>query len=114
VALQRPHTEDPQQVWRYTTGNNALAMAAARYDGKLADFLLPAASTQFYSREAQLAAFLTNPQRTVASAEKGPKAKDNRELLQLLGYVATEEDRVPQLILNTLGMWRIDVEDIDV
>ena len=65
---------------------------------------------------------------TVASAEKGsgrpelrggavavaPKPKDDRELLQLLGYVATEEDRVPQLILNTLGMWRIDVEDIDI
>jgi protocatechuate 3,4-dioxygenase beta subunit len=113
VALQRPHTEDPQQVWRYTTGNNALAMVAARYDGKLAESLLPAGTAGWVSRELQLAGFLANPQRAVETAEKASKVMEDRELLQLLGYLATDEDRVSRLILNTLGMWRIDVEDID-
>ncbi len=113
VALQRLHTENPQQVWRYATGNNALAMVAARYDGKLAESLLPAGTAGWVSRESQLAGFLANPQRAVETAEKAPKAKDDRELLQLIGYLATDEDRVSPLILNTLGMWRVDVEDID-
>jgi hypothetical protein len=113
IALQRPPTENPEQVWRYATGNNALAMAAARYDAKLAELLLPAGPAQWVSRESQLAAFLVNPRRAVDTADKAPKAKDDRELVQLIGYLATEEDRVPRLILNTLGMWRIDVEDID-
>jgi hypothetical protein len=112
VALQRPHTQDRQQIWRYATGNSAVAMAAARYDSKLAGFLLPE-STNHFSREAQLAGFLVNPRRAVENAEKSTKEKDNRELLQMIGYLATEEDRVPRLILHTLGIWRIDVEDID-
>ncbi len=110
VALQRPHTEDPQRVWRYATGNNGLAMVAARYDGKLAELLLPLASVDWVSREAQLARYLANPQRAIDTAEK---AKEDRERLTLIGYLATEEDRLPRLILNTLGIWRIDVEDID-
>src|SRR5262249_31420754 len=113
VALQRPHTEDPQKVWRYTTGNNALAMAAARYDGKLAGFLLAAPTPQFYSRESRLAAYLANPRRVVESFGKSPKAEEDREILQLIGYLATEEEGIPRLIFNALGMWRIDVEDID-
>jgi len=113
VALQRPHTDDPQRIWRYATGNNALAMAAARYDGKLADFLLPMQSTEWIARESHLAQFLANPQRAVEMAEKGSRTKDDRELLQLIGYLATAEDQVPRLILNSLGMWRVDVEDID-
>ena len=113
VALQRPHTENTEQVWRYSTGNSALAMAAARYDGKLAELLLPSGTAQWLSREAQLAGFLINPQRAIETAEKAPQAKDDRERLQLIGYLATDEDRVPRLIFNTLGIWRIDVEDID-
>jgi protocatechuate 3,4-dioxygenase beta subunit len=113
IALQRPPTDDPQQVWRYHTGNNALAMAAARYDRTLAEFLLAPPTTQFYSREAALAGFLVHPRRSVANVDKAPKGKDDRELLQLIGFVTTEDDRIPRLILNTLGIWRIDVEDID-
>jgi protocatechuate 3,4-dioxygenase beta subunit len=113
VALQRPPTENPQQVWRYATGNNALAMVAARYDGKLAELLLPARTADWVSREAQLAGFLANPQRAVATVEKAPQGKDDREVLQLIGYLATDEDGISRLILNTLGIWRIDVEDID-
>jgi len=113
VALRRPDNGDPQEVWRYMTANNALAMAAARYDGKLAEFLLPSAPIEWASRESKLAEFLANPQRAVESAEKAPKAKDDRELVQLIGYLSTEPDHVPRLIFNSLGMWRIDVEDID-
>jgi|GEM_PF-5243577 len=113
VALQRPRTENPQQVWRYATGNNALAMVAARYDGKMAELLLPAATAGWVSREAHLAGFLANPQRAITTVEKAPQAKDDREVLQLIGYLATDEDGISRLILNTLGMWRIDVEDID-
>jgi len=113
IALQRPHTENPQQFWRYATGNNALAMVASRYDGKLAEYLLPARTAGWVSRESQLAGFLANPQRAVETAERTPKAKDDHELVQLLSYLATDEDRVSRLILNTLGMWRVDVEDID-
>ena len=112
VALQRPHTADPQHVWRYATGNNALAMAAARYNGKLAEFLVPSGPEQWYSRGGLLAEFLANPQRAVAAPEKAGKTKDQREVL-LITYLATEEDRVPQLIFSTLGIWRIDVEDIE-
>jgi hypothetical protein len=113
VALQRPPTDDPQKIWLYATGNNALAMVAARYDGKLAGSLLPAAAAEWVARESQLAKFLADPQRAIAAAEKAPKAKDDRELVQLIGYLATAEDRVPRLILNSLGIWRVDVEDID-
>jgi cytochrome c2 len=74
---------------------------------------LPAETAGWVPRESHLAGFLANPQRAVETAEKAPKAKDDRELLQLIGYLATEEDRVSRLILNTLGMWRVDVEDID-
>jgi hypothetical protein len=113
IALQRRHTDDPQQMWRYHTANNALAIAAARYDGKLAELLLPTAASQWVAREAQLAEFLANPHRAVETAEKAAKTKDGRDLVQLIGYLATDEQRVPRLILSTLGMWRIDVEDID-
>jgi hypothetical protein len=112
VALQRGHTEDPRQIWRYHHGNNALAMVAARYDGKLAESLLPAATAVFTPREAPLARFLANPQRAVAALEQAPP-KDDRERLQLIAYLATDEDGVPRLILNTLGIWRVDVEDFD-
>jgi hypothetical protein len=112
VPLWRPHTEDPQKVWRYVTGNSALAMAAARYHGKLAEFLVPSASTPWVSRERLLAAFLANPQRAVAAAEPAAKKGDDREV-RLITYLATEEGRVPRLILSTLGIWRIDAEDID-
>lgn len=113
IALQRPHTEDPQQVWRYQTANNALAIAAARYDGKLAELLLPTAASQRVLRGSLLAEFLANPQRAVETAEKAAKTTDDRELVQLIGYLSTDEQRVPRLILNTLGIWRIDVEDSD-
>jgi hypothetical protein len=112
LALQRPATENPQQVWRYATANSALAMVAARYDGKLAELLLPA-RTAWESREAQLAGFLANPQRSIATAEKALPGKDDREVLQLIGYLATDEDGISRLILHTLGVWRIDAEDID-
>ena len=113
VALRRPDNGDPQEVWRYMTSNNGLALAAARYDGKLAEFLLPSAPTEWASRESKLAQFLANPQRAVEAAEKAPKGKDDRELAQLIGYLSTEPDHVPRLIFNSIGMWRIDVEDID-
>src|SRR5262245_3225468 len=112
VALHRTHTEDPQQIWLYATGNNGLAMAAARYDGKLAEFLLPS-TTEWTARESNLAEFLANPQRAVEAAEKAPKGKGDRELEQLIGYLSADHDRLPRLIFNSLGMWRIDVEDID-
>jgi protocatechuate 3,4-dioxygenase beta subunit len=112
VLLWRPHTEDPQKVWRYVTGNGALAMAAARYHGKLAEFLLPSAPAPWASREVLLAAFLANPQRAVAAAGQAAKKGDNREV-RLITYLATEEGRIPRLIFSTLGMWRIDAEDID-
>jgi hypothetical protein len=111
VALQRPRTEDPQEIWRYVTGNSALAMVAARYDNRLAESLLPAGKAVFPSREFQLAGFLANPRRAVEAAEKA--RKDDRELLQVISYLATEDDEMPRQILNTLGIWRIDVEDID-
>lgn len=117
IALQRPYTADPQQVWRSTTGNSALAMVAARYDARLAAFLLPvapAAPGGWVSREAQLARFLAQPQRAVEAAAQAPKSIDDRQLVQLLTHLATEEDRIPRLILNTLGLWRVDVEDIDL
>jgi hypothetical protein len=113
VALQRPQTENPQQVWRYTTGNNALAMVVARYDGKLAKSLLAAGKDGWASRESQLAEFLVNPKHAVETAEKAADAKNDRDLLQLINFLATEEDRLPRLILNRLGIWRVDVEDID-
>ena len=72
-----------------------------------------ASSDVSFTRESRLAGFLANPQQAIANAEKAPKAKEDRELLQLLGYLATDEDSVPRLILNTLSMWRVDVEDID-
>jgi hypothetical protein len=111
VLLRRPHTEDPHHVWRYTIGNSALAMAAARYHGKLAEFLVPAGPPQWMSRGSLLAEFLANPRRTV-SADKAGKTKADRELL-LITYLATEEARVPRLIFTTLGIWRIDAEDIE-
>ncbi len=112
VLLRRPHTEDPHQAWRYYTGNSALAMAAARYHGKLAELLVPTGQPQWMSRGGLLAEFLANPQRAVATAEKAGKTKDRSEVL-LITYLATEEDGVPRLIFSTLGMWPIDVEDID-
>lgn len=113
VLLLRPRTEDPKQVWRYVTGNSALAMAAARYHGKLAEFLLPSGTAPWIAREGLLAEFLANPRRTVAAAAKGGTTKDDREVL-LITYLATEEGRIPRLIFSTLGMWRIDVEDIEL
>src|SRR5262249_45547573 len=110
VLLRRPHTEDARQVWRYTTGNSALALPAARDDGKLAEFLAPSGPAPCMAREGLLAEYLSNPQRAVAGAEKAGTTKDNREVL-LITYLATEEDGVPRLIFSTLGMWRIDVED---
>jgi tetratricopeptide (TPR) repeat protein len=114
VALHRPHTEDPQKIWLYATGNNGLAMAAARYDGKLAEFLLPS-TKDWTARESSLAEFLANPQRAVEAAEKAPKGKSkgDLELVLLIGYLSTDQDRLPRLIFNSLGMWRIDVEDIE-
>jgi RNA polymerase sigma factor (sigma-70 family) len=112
VLLKRPHSEDPKQVWRYTSGNSALAMAAARYHGKLAEFLVPSGWAPWMSRGGLLAEFLANPQRTVAATDKAGKTKYDREVL-LITYLATKEDGVPRLIFSTLGMWRIDVEDID-
>jgi hypothetical protein len=113
VALQRPQTENPQQIWLYATGNNALAMVAGRYDAKLAESLLPVGKAVLGSRESQLASFLANPKRAVEATEKASGAKNDRELLQIINYLATEQDRIPQLILSTLGIWRPDVEDID-
>jgi hypothetical protein len=112
VLLRRPHTEDPKQVWRYFMGNSALAMAAARYHGKLAEFLVPSGPAAWMSRGGLLAEFLANPQRAVSAADKAGKTKSNRAVL-LITYLATQEDGVPRLIFSTLGMWRIDVEDID-
>jgi hypothetical protein len=87
-------------------------MAAARYHGKLAEFLVPSAPAPWMARESLLAEFLANPHRTVAAVEKAGKEKDDREV-RLITYLATEEDNVPRLIFTALGMWRIDVEDID-
>jgi RNA polymerase sigma factor (sigma-70 family) len=112
VLLKRPHTEDPQHVWRYTTGNSALAMAAARYHGKLAEFLVPTGWNPGMSRGSLLAEFLADPKRTVSAAAKSAEEKQQREVL-LITYLATREDEIPRRILTTLGMWRIDVEDID-
>jgi len=113
VALQRTPTEDPAKSWRYTTTNNALALTAACYDAKLAELLLPAPSAQQYAREGSLAAFLVHPQRSVAAAEKSSSPDVLRERLQLIDYLATAEDQIPRLIHRTLGIWRIDAEDID-
>ena len=41
AALQRIPPKDAEHNWRYTTGNNAIATVAARYDGKLAAAILP-------------------------------------------------------------------------
>jgi hypothetical protein len=113
VLLRRPHTEDPNQLWRYNSGNSALAMAAARYHGKLAELLVPSGWAAWMPRGGLLAEFLANPQRAVATADKAGKTKgDDREVL-LITYLATEEEGVPRLIFTTLGLWRIDVEDID-
>jgi hypothetical protein len=113
VLLQRSHTEDPQHVWRYATGNSALAMTAARFDAKLAELLLPRTTAVFTAREAPLAEFLVNPLRAVAAAEKAPKTKGDRGLVQLIVCLATPEDQIPRLIFTTMGIWRIDVEDFD-
>ena len=113
VALQRQQTEDPENIWLYATGNNALAMVAGRYDAKLAESLLPAGKAVLVSRESQLASFLVNPKRTVEATEKASGEKNDRDLLQLINHLATEDDRIPQLILTTIGIWRPDVEDID-
>jgi hypothetical protein len=112
VLLRRPHTEDPKQVWRYFMGNSALAMAAARYHGKLAEFLVPSGPAAWMSRGGLLAEFLANPQRAVSAGDKAGKTKSGREVL-LITYLTTHEDGVPRLIFSTLGIWRIDVEDID-
>lgn len=113
VALQRPNTEDPQNMWRFATGNSALALAAARYDARLAEFLLPTGPAQIGVRETQLARFLASPRRTIEEAEKAPRTKGDRDQVKLISYVATPEDRIPRLIFSTLGIWPIDVEDID-
>ncbi len=112
-ALQRAPTEDPQRQWRYQTTNNALAMSMARYDAKLAELLLPVPSPQFSGREGQLAQFLLHPQRTALAAGKASTPKEVQELLQLISYLGTEEEQLPRLIHRTLGIWRIDAEDID-
>jgi hypothetical protein len=113
IALMRPHTDDPQQMWRYATGNSALAMAAARYDAKLAELLLPAATANWVARESLLAEFLTNPQRAVEAAEKKASAKGDHDVLRIIVLLSAEEQQFPRLILNNLGIWRIDAEDID-
>jgi hypothetical protein len=64
------------------------------------------------AREGLLAEFLANPRRAV-SAGKAGATKDDREVL-LITYLATEEGRIPRLIFSTLGLWRIDVEDIEL
>ena len=87
-------------------------MAAARYHGKLAEFLVPSGPEAWAPRGILLAEFLANPQRTVTAADKAGKTKSDREVL-LITYLATREDSVARLIFTTLGMWRIDVEDID-
>ena len=112
VALQRPDGRSPaglalrHREQRVGHGRRALRRQAGRVSPAYRK------CSRVY-REAQLAGFLANPQRAVETAERTPKAKDNRELLPLLSYLATDEDRVSRLILNTLGMWRVDVEDID-
>jgi hypothetical protein len=113
VLLRRPHTEDPKHAWRYTMGNYALAMAAARYHGKLAEFLVASGPPQWMSRGGLLAEYLANPRRAVAAAGKAGATKDNSEV-SLITYLATEEGRVPRLVFSTLGFWRIDVEDIEL
>jgi hypothetical protein len=114
VALQRTPTDDPEKVWRYQTANNALTMTIARYDPKLAALLLPAPSKVMQSREAQLAHFLVHPERTVQAATKAQSPDTARVLTQLIGYIGTEEDQLPRLIHHTLGIWRIDGEDLDI
>jgi hypothetical protein len=108
VALMRTPTEDPQKVWRYQTTNYTLALAATRYDAKLAELLLPAPSTVMQARESLLARFLVHPRRTVEDA-----ANAQKKVLELLGYLAVEEDQIPRLIHHTAGIWWIDTEDID-
>ena len=87
-------------------------MAAARYNGKLAEFLVPSGWNPGMSRGSLLAEFLANPQRTVSATGKAGETKFDRDVL-LITYLATREDEIPRRILTTLGMWRIDVEDID-
>ncbi len=113
VALHRPPTNDPNLAWRVATTNDAVAIAAARYDGKLAELLLATPGPQVYTREGLLARFLVHPRRTVLEAAKGSSPQEERERSQLIGYVGTPEDRLPRLIQHTLGIWRIDAEDID-
>jgi protocatechuate 3,4-dioxygenase beta subunit len=113
VTLHRLPTVDSQQVWRYAGGNNALAMAAARYDGKLAEFLLAPDPAHASFRETSLATFLANPQRSIEKLELAANARNDGDLVQMIKYLATDQDQLTRLILNTLGMWRPDVEDID-
>jgi len=115
VALARKATEDPEQIWRYRSTNNALAMVAAGYDAKLAELLLPAPSREWQAREQQLADFLVNPQRAAEAVEKSASPERRaQDLAQLLGYAGIAENQIPRLIFRTLGIWRIDVEDIDL
>jgi hypothetical protein len=75
--------------------------------------VLPSGTIEWVSRDAQLASFFANPQRALELDEKALRTKGDRELLPLIGYLATHDDRVPEHVLDTLGIWRTDVEDID-
>jgi hypothetical protein len=112
VALQRLPSKGSEHDWRYSTGNNAIAMVVARYNGQLAHALLPLPDDTAVSREGLLAAFLTNPRQAIAATVKA-KGETDRDLLRLITYLGASEDQVPRLILNELGIWRIDAEDID-
>jgi protocatechuate 3,4-dioxygenase beta subunit len=114
AALQRSPTDDPQKVWRYHTTNNALAMVIALYDARLAELLLPGPGSEYPSREAPLAQFLVHPERAVQPAGKKSTPQEARQrLAQVIRYAGTEEGQLPRLIHHTLGIWRIDAEDID-
>src|SRR6185436_2044455 len=113
IALQRLPTKGSEHDWRYSTGNNAVAMAVARYDGQLANALLPLPDDTAVSREGLLTNYLINPRQAIAAAEKARKSDSDRDLLRLMTYLGASEDQIPRLILHELGIWRIDAEDID-
>ena len=50
---------------------------------------------------------------SLVRAGKAATPQEVQELMRLIGYLATDEAQLPRQIHRTLGIWRIDAEDID-